>query len=731
MQHPATEPRVADGVALPDPLSRPTGQSVAVEQFLQSLARAAHQFRTYPSDSPFCLEAVLVAQRSLASIDGLDRLDARVTKRELMIDNAPLGAGTAIERELARPMHRASVSRLRIQCDATGQDLAQFCCALAEVQRTDDAALPDLIIEHGVERIEAEATRHPEIVEIGGKAETVSDTVRRERARGAAALPTGAAAHHLYPPDRGWVRVDPTSPFTSVSLAELAVLTEDPATLAATLLRLGGDNPALDSEGPPLERKFSDLATLFASLEPHMARVMFARLSRAVLDLAPQSRTRLLKQTVLPGLLDGRVDGLVLRDFPDVELADALWLLLEFETASPEVLSVALRRLDLPADRQEAIRPLLNDRLGEGDLPAGATPRAHAYQALDGSARRLIQIGHDQAKGFAEFSAFDVSMDDSALALVDTIREVAGATDVVDQQLRCLCSLVRLEPNAERAQTFLSALAPLLAALEDRGHPEAVLTWLVKLRDISVAVEARRPQVAKCVDAAVQGLCTRQRVAWLAGPCRTDPAARPVVAAHVKALAPILAPVLATLLDESRMQANLPALVNLVCDHAAALAPGLVTELEHASPSATRVIVRALGCAGGGHEGVVAVYLADADVMIRREALEALVRMGTPQAARIVSAQIVEPGNALRTIAVDALSRFPSELVTGELRTVLRRDDFVVHNPELVLRLLDRSRADLTRGFEPELRHLASLRQRFWRPALMRVASTARQLLSS
>jgi hypothetical protein len=731
MQHPPTEQRVPEDAGPSDPHSQPEAQRAAVEQFLQFLARAVHQFRTYPSDSPFCMEAVLAAQRSLASIEGLDHLEARVTRRKLIVDASDFGEGTAIERDLARPMHRASVGRLRIQCDATHQDLARFCQALIQAQHSEDAALQDLLLEQGVEHIQAEATRRPEIVEIGGDAGAVFETVDRERVRRAALVPTGTAVHHLYPPDRGWVRVDPSSTVSSVSLAELAILTENPATLAAILLRLSGDNPALESAGPPLERKFTDLATLFASLDPHLARVMFTRLSKAVLGLPPQSRTRLLKQTVLPGLLDGRADGSVLRDFPDVELADALCLLLELETASPEVLTVALTRLELPAERQEAVLPLLNDRLRERDEPASATPGAKADHVLEGYARGLIKISSGQTKGLAGFSAFDVSMDDATLAAVETICEVTASTDVVDQQLRCLCSLVRLEPNAERVETFLSALTPLMAALEDRGQPEAGLNWLVKLHGISVSLEARRPEVATCIGAAVQSLCTRRRATWLIDSYRTEPAARPVVAGYINALAPAIAPVFAALLDDRHIQANLPSLVSLICDQAAVLAPGLAGHLGHASPSATRAIVRALGCAGGGHEDVVAGYLAHVDAMLRREALEALVRMGTPQAARLVTAQIVEPDNALGNTAVEALWRFPSALVTAQLRTILRRDDFVVHNPNIVLRLLKRAHADGTGGIESELRHLASLRQRFWRPALMRVGLAARQFLSS
>ena len=53
----------------------------------------------------------------------------------------------------------------------------------------------------------------------------------------------------------------------------------------------------------------------------------------------------------------------MLRDFPDVDLAESLCLLLELETAAPEVVTAALNRLDLPAERRETVVPLIDEKL--------------------------------------------------------------------------------------------------------------------------------------------------------------------------------------------------------------------------------------------------------------------------------------------------------------------------------------------------------------------------------
>ena len=155
----------------------------------------------------------------------------------------------------------------------------------------------------------------------------------------------------------------------------------------------------VDARETALERKFSDVTMLFSALDPRLAQVMFGKLARAVLKLDPDRRNNLLQRTILPGLLDGRANGKVLRDFPDIDLAESLCLLLDLETAAPEVLSAALNRLDLPPERRAALEPLIDERLrawqrGEAEtLSIGSLghrpPRAGLIRVDAGRARLL------------------------------------------------------------------------------------------------------------------------------------------------------------------------------------------------------------------------------------------------------------------------------------------------------------------------------------------------------
>ena len=55
----------------------------------------------------------------------------------------------------------------------------------------------------------------------------------------------------------------------------------------------------------------------------------------------------------------------MLRDFPNVDLAESLCLLMDLETAAPEVLTTAMDRLELTPERRELVAPMMEARLRE------------------------------------------------------------------------------------------------------------------------------------------------------------------------------------------------------------------------------------------------------------------------------------------------------------------------------------------------------------------------------
>jgi hypothetical protein len=676
-----------------------------------------------------CLSAIEACQRALVALEGREQLAFRVMPRELIVDEAPVGAGTIIEQELARRLHSASIAQVTIERSASPREIARFCLDLVQCDTRHglELSLIELLEEHGVSRIALRASYRPQVLEVAVPTAPVHALIQHQRERRDELLSTGGPVDHLYPPDKGWVRVDPTARFEQVSLIDLALLAQDPSTLAGMLLRLTEDDLTdVEGEGDALSRKFSDVATLFAALDPRVSRVMFGKLARAVLDLEPERRQNLLRKTILPGLLDGKIDGAVLKDFPDVDLAESLCLLLDLETAAPEVVTSALERLDLSPERHASVLPLVRSRVEE------RTQTKSHDTGIEAHARKLTRIDRERARSFAEFSAFDLALDAPTVATLDGIRESIGATDPVVLQLNCLYRLVRLEPNPEVVQRFVARAGRYLEVLErDERWPE-LAGWIAAHRDLADGFRESRPDVADVIASALNEFCTVRRAARLVELAGRNEHGRAAANAIVEALGPSVGP---ALLEAVRAQpADLKdsgrAAVQLLCDHAKLVAPALAGSLETADEDMHRVIARVLGHAGAGYEPPLGALLTSRDEQAVREAFRSLAKIGTPRAAALVAGQVDKGRGWIGGAAEQTLWHFPRTEADRQIRELLGRRDFVVRHPQVAGRLIDRAVQNGATNLAPILQTLVPLRYRFWNPALMRVARQARTLLT-
>ena len=106
-----------------------------------------------------------------------------------------------------------------------------------------------------------------------------------------------------------------------LSLTGLASLVDDPLQLSVMLVALSGQ-PPFDDPTDALADKFATVSSILKSLEPAQAHTAFASLARNVLALPEEKRVGFLRHSVLPALVEGRVDGSMLRHFPDDSLAE-------------------------------------------------------------------------------------------------------------------------------------------------------------------------------------------------------------------------------------------------------------------------------------------------------------------------------------------------------------------------------------------------------------------------
>jgi hypothetical protein len=704
----------------------------AVEEFLQLLARAVRQFHTYPTTSPLCTDAVAACHRALAALDRRDRLVCRVTPTGVIVDETPV-TGAMLVYELARRLHGAHVIAVDIDRGATPHHLTRLCsnlirCSALAATKTTFA---DLLSEDGVDTIVAMMAHVPEILDVGAPSAPLCDLVAHEQQRRQTMLAAGGPVDYLYPPDKGWVRLDPGAHLDHVSLVDLAVLINDPIEIATMLLRLTDDDPiGVEERKTALERKFSDVSMLFTSLDPRLSRVMFAKLARAVLELEPERRKNLLRRNILPGLLDGRADGTVLRDFPDVDLVDSLCLLLELETAAPEVLTTALHQLDLPAERRDTVLPLLDRRLqgdnvsGDEGLPAEASKE----REIDRLARRLIRVDATPGKDFSEFASFDLSIDDQASAAFAAARDAIAATGQTGTHLGFLANLVRLEPNAGLVDTFLRQVPALFAELEHNSQWQGLATWGSTFRQLAEGLQEPRPDTALAITRTLSEFWRPARVANLADLHDRGAETRQIANALVQGFRGAVVPGMVAVLDDPALQTQAPSVAAMMVEHADLLAPALALHLGEGTTSTTRCIVKALGRAGTGFETAIAEQLRADDEQTSREVLKALSRIGSVEAAALVAEQLRTGNAARRATAEEALWRFPAAQAGDQARQLLEQRDFVIRHPDIAARLLTRAAQSSTGGLADVLIRLEHFRYRFWNPGLVRVALKAREL---
>lgn len=695
-----------------------------IEEFLQSLARAVRQFHTYPAASAHCVEAVDACHGALTRIDA-ESLVCVASPRELLVSGTPMGRETLIGQELARRLHDFRCQALEIDRSATRRDISIFCTELVAHHDANTSPLNERLRRQGLERIQVIEGYQAEVFDVAANT-AVCSAVQRDREWRDAQLSTGRVGH-LYPADKGWVRVDPCAPFRQITLSGLALLVEEPPTLAQMLSRVAGDSAATPlSPADALEERCEDVARLYAALEPGVSRARFARLADAVLAMEPAQRRRLLKGKVLPALVDGRAEGELVREFPDVDLADALSLLLDVETAAPELLATALDRLDLSSERRDALSPLLEERIRAQHSMVASRPH-HNDSALRERTQQLIRVASGDAT-FDGFAAFDLSLDTAAKDVIARAVRLIGETNLVDAQLTCVSQLIELNPDAEAVERLLRHASRLLGELERTESWTAIAQRLAALRLTADALRDGRPDVAAVITATIQVFYTPGRFARLLKWYAAGGDDREIANQLIRAAGANLTGAVIKGLQDGDINRLV---LELVCGHAVTFAPILAASLDNLSPTQRIPAIRALGATGPGCEHALSRQLSHDSEAVVREALHALASVGSREAAEHVTRYLLRTGSDAALAAEDAVWQFSPSTTRQCLRSLLRNREFVIANPELTLRLLER-----TDRFEPArladlLGTLTSLRYRFWNPRLARVGRRAAALLQS
>ncbi|MFQ5747619.1 MAG: HEAT repeat domain-containing protein [Gemmatimonadota bacterium] len=700
----------------------------AAAEFLSALARAIQRHHTYPPESPLCREAVREAREALRGLGFADRLVLLVGPDELYLDDRPLRAGRAVAVEVARRLHRADAGSVTFDREASEREIAAFCRELVRREEAggQDASLDRALDRAGVTRIETLIQRRMQVVAVpeipAGAARRLEDAERRRASSADAAGET--AVGHLYSPDIGWIRIDPGAEVDTFAMSDLPLLFGDPEELSEVLTRLAedGSTAGADGERPPLAERFEEIANLYASVDPALVDGLFGRLAEAVLRLEPDRRRELLRTTILPGLLEGGVDGAVLRHFPDADLADSLSLLLELRIAAPEVLSIGLDRLDLPADRRADLVPLLKSRLTERGDGAGPAPGTDALPDL---AADLVRLDAADGRDLHEFAAFDLSVDpETSSRLVGLGRRIASS-DGRTVSLRTLRALLSLGPGEETAARIVERIADHLASLVDEARVKPAGRWIRDMRQLGEHLRPERPELAASLEAMLAELCTPRRFERLVESAGAGGARAEAARELLSALGPAAAVSIVRSLETEKDRGRRRRLLDIACRGAADLAPGLAIHVDHEDWFVARNLVRILGHAGPGFETALSPVIDHGDPRVMREAFTSLARVGSARAASLVAEALEHPDPDVRREAEDALWRFPTAVAVRRVGSLLTRREFVGAHPVLARRLLARAvEVDPVR-LRPVAESLRPYRFFVWRPSLVRLGFAA------
>jgi hypothetical protein len=254
---------------------------------------------------------------------------------------------------------------------------------------------------------------------------------------------------------------------------------------------------------------------------------------------------------------------------------------------------------------------------------------------------------------------------------------------------------------------------------------DTVAHFVLQLEQTATELDAARPDVAAAAREAIVRLCDRDFMLHLAQLARTN---RDDAAVIINAVGVSLVPGWLALFDEPSDRPRARQLVPLMCDRAPVVAAALAARLPGLGVDAACAALTVLGAAGSGHEEIIAAQVDVGDERLGREAMRALARIGSRQAAGLIATQIDRGRPIVCPAAEEALWRLPRPLALARTRELLERRDFVSRHPAAAARLMERAVQCADGSFDPLLDSLMGLRFQFWRPGLARVGAKARAL---
>jgi hypothetical protein len=705
--------------------------TVDVAHFVSALARAVHAFHTYPPGSPARVEVLERAREALQPClpDEGSCLLLDVTNEGLKHDDRLVHDDRGPERSLAIALRRAYVSDLEFHRGAPIRDFRQLCGLLAFPDRLIERVegLAEILAARGVSLIGAHVIATHRTIEAGTVPKELLQLVARNRETTPGGSTPGSA-------EGGWIRLDPSVPLDRVGIEDLPVLLRDAPSLGMALHQMAGGSPESTSPAGALLRHYGEITELYAATEASVAEALFRRLADTVRQLPEPIRETLLRDEVLPGLVDGRGGERVLKHFDDDEIADALTLLLDLGVGGMEMLTAGLARLELPESRRPAVLERVSRRLETPDSGASrgiaAEDTAVIREDADDVDRRLkMDDGHDA--DYVALHAFDLAVDESAaVELAAVAREVAGS-DPLEDNLRSCLDILRLSADPSVIGSTVRRARGLFFGLESRGEAGRLARWLADFASLARARMDQDEDVASRIRSTLDEYVTPEFIHRVSAMPPTGEGEPPLVTIICELGATGVGVLVDSLASESDLSARNRLLLALQ-PRAPELAEHLVPYLSHPKWFVVRNVLSLLGHGGPGWEKPIADSIDHAHDRVVREAFLALARIGSRTAASHVARALRHDSRSVRRHAGETIWRFDPRLSRPLLHAALLDRELVARDPELIRELVAAAgRRDLD-GLRPTLRRLRWHCLAVWSPTRRALGRAAlRQLRSA
>lgn len=671
-----------------------SSRSARVAHFVGALARAVHAFHTYPADSPARGDVIeRVRERLHACVTGDDTLVIDVTNEGLMADGERVASDRGPERALAIALRKSYVSTLEISAGTPTGDFRQLCALLAYPDQLLGRAeeLSEILSERGVTHISAHMVSTHRTIEGGTVPPALLEILDRQRDQRGPTRPGELA-------EGGWIRLDPSVSLDRVTLEDLPLLLRDAPSLGLALHRMTGRKNEELSAGQALVAYYGEITRLYEACGDSVSESLYQRLADVVRRLPDDVRLQLMKQEVLPDLVDGRRSGTILQHFAQEEIAESLWLLLDLGVGGVEMLTAGLAKLELPDEDLSAVVDRVTRRLSEEEATdddwvhwikkvGAARDTKTDTEELAAPVADRLRVESDTDGDYLALRSFDLSVDPEAAAALDSVVDRIAAADATNVMLRCCADILRLGADPSVAGSVMRKSRGLFFDLESRGDVGTLADWLARFARIARIHDTHDGEIAATIREVLNRYVTPEfihRVAALPPNGEGEPPLVTIICEMGETGVGALIDSLATEADRAARSRLLTALQPRASD----LAEGLVDYLSHPKWYVVRNVVMLLGYAGPGWEEALAEGIGHEHPRVIREAFLGLSRIGTPGALEHAERALRHGSAEVRKQAGEAVFRFDPALSHLVVQDALHDRELARRHPELLRRLL-------------------------------------------